>query len=263
MQVIAPVFPWKKATFLHERATVANDDPSPGSEPVLQEAERQADAWRQLMSGDDATLDERLRSVGLDREAFLRILARAGSPQEGPGDSGSWVSLIEEVIEQRHAGEPLPPSLQPPARPGEPGLAFSGFLQPFIRLAAARLRTVTAALQARYGLELPLLASEAEASLLEGLARRLQALSTRTLILELNVARVMGELPGETPQERFHHFSTARLQEPRVLGALLEEYPVLARLLATSTERWLTVSLELLERLAMDREALGRVFLGG
>ncbi|MFY0523704.1 hypothetical protein ACN28I_11130 [Archangium gephyra] len=89
-----------------------------------------------------------------------------------------------------------------------------------------------------------MLSSEAEASLLEGLARRLQSLSTRTLILELNVARVMDELPGDTPQERFHHFSTVRFQEPRVLVAVLEEYPVLARLLATSTERWLTVSLE-------------------
>ncbi|WP_375765797.1 type 2 lanthipeptide synthetase LanM family protein [Archangium gephyra] len=263
MQAIAPVFPWKKATFLHERALASNDNPSAGSEPVLQEAERRANAWRQLMSGDDATLDERLKSVGLDREAFLRILARAESTQEGPGDSGSWVSLIEEVIEQRHAGEPLPPSLQPPARPGEPGLAFSGFLQPFIRLAAARLRTVTAALQARYGLELPLLSSEAEASLLESLARRLQSLSTRTLILELNVARVMDELPGETPQERFHHFSTVRLREPRVLMALLEEYPVLARLLATSTERWIAVSLELLERVASEREQLSQSFLGG
>ena len=263
MQVIPPVFPWKKAAFLHERATAQTDDPPSEGEPVLQEAERRASAWRQLMWGDDATLDERLRSVGLDREAFLRILARAGSQEESASDSGSWVSLIEEVIEQRHAGEPLPPSLQPPAGPGQPGLAFSGFLQPFIRLAAARLRTVTAALQARYGLEFPLLSSEAESSLLEGLARRLQSLSTRTLILELNVARVMDELPGGTPQERFHHFSTVRLQEPRVLVAVLEEYPVLARLLATSTERWLTVSLELLERIASEREQLGQTFLGG
>jgi type 2 lantibiotic biosynthesis protein LanM len=263
MQVIAPVFPWKKATFLHERATAKNDDLAPGSEPVLQEAERRASAWRQLMSGDDATLNERLKSVGLDRESFLRILVRSGSQQEGSEDSGSWVSLIEEVIEQRHAGEPLPPPLQAPAGPGQPGLAFSGVFHPFLRIAAARLRTVTAAVQARHGLEHPLLSAEAEASLLGGLARRLQFLSTRTLILELNVARVMEQLPGDTPQERFHHFCTTRFQEPRVLVALLEEYPVLARLLATSTERWLAVGLELLERIAADREQLGQVFLGG
>ncbi|MFL5355887.1 type 2 lanthipeptide synthetase LanM family protein [Archangium sp.] len=263
MQVIAPVFPWKKATFLHERATAKGGDSPSGNDPAHEEAERQMSAWRQLMSGDDATLDERLRSVGLDREDFLRILLRAESAGEGPEDSGSWVSLIEEVIEQRHAGEPLPSSLQPPAAPGKPGLPFSGFLQPFVRIAAARLRTVVAAMQARYGLEQALLTPEAEATLLESLARRLQFLSTRTLILELNVARVMDLLPGDTPQERFHHFCTTHFLEPRVHMALLEEYPVLARLLATGTERWLAVTLELLERIATDRQQLGQVFLGG
>ena len=216
MQVIAPVFPWKKATFLHERATAKGGDSPSGKEPAHEEAERQMSAWRQLMAGDDATLDERLRSVGLDREDFLRILLRAESAGEGPEDSGSWVSLIEEVIEQRHAGEPrLPPSLQPPSAPGKPGQPFSGFLHPFVRIAAARLRTVVAAMQARYGLEQALLTPEAEATLLESLARRLQFLSTRTLILELNVARVMDQLPGDTPQERFHYFCTTHFQEPR------------------------------------------------
>ncbi|WNG38074.1 type 2 lantipeptide synthetase LanM [Archangium violaceum] len=263
MQVIAPVFPWKKATFLHERATVKGGSPLSGHDSAQQDAERQVRAWRQLMSGDDATLEERLRSVGLDREDFLQILLQSERQEEGVEGSGSWVSLIEEVIAQRHAGEPLPPSLQAPSAPGQPGLSFSGVLHPFLRLAAARLRTVLAALQTRYGLEHALLAPEAEAALLDGLARRLQFLSTRTLILELNVARMMEQLPGNTPQERFHHFSTVHVQEPRVLFALLEEYPVLARLLATSTERWLTVTLELLERLATDREQLSHTFLGG
>jgi type 2 lantibiotic biosynthesis protein LanM len=263
MQVIAPVFPWKKATFLHERATAKGGALAPGSDSAREEAERRADAWRQLMSGDDATLDERLGSVGLDRQAFLQLLSHSGGQEDGPEDSGSWVFLVQEVLEQRHAAEALPASLQAPSAPGQPGLSFSGLLHPFLRIAAARLRTVLAALQARHGLERPLLAPEAEAALLEGLARRLQFLSTRTLILELNVARMLEQLPGKTPQERFHHFSTQHLREPRVLGALLEEYPVLARLLATSTERWLDVSLELLQRLVADQELLGQTFHRG
>ncbi|QRN93727.1 type 2 lantipeptide synthetase LanM family protein [Archangium violaceum] len=263
MQVIAPVFPWKKATFLHERATAKGGAPSEGNDSAREEAERRADAWRQLMSGDDATLDERLSSVGLDRQAFLQLLAHSGGQDDEPEDSGSWVFLIQEVIEQRHAGEALPTSLQAPSSPGQPGLSFSGLLHPFLRIATARLRTSLAALQARHGLERPILAPEAEAALLEGLARRLQFLATRTLILELNVARMLEQLPGDSPQERFHYFSTRHLGEPRVLVALLEEYPVLARLLATSTERWLDVSLELLQRLVADHELLGQTFLGG
>jgi len=263
MQVIAPVFPWKKATFLHERVTPKRGEAPESDAPPLSEAERRASTWRQLMAGDEAMLDERLRSIGLDREEFLRILDRSGEPEEGPEDSGSWVYLIHDVIEQRHEGEPLPDSLRAPTGPGQPGLSFSGVLHPFLRIAAARLRTVAAALRARYGLEEALLTQEAEAQLLEGLARRLQYLSMRTLILELNVARMLEQLPGDTAQERFHYFSTIHFQERRALVALLEEYPVLARLLATSTERWLTVGLELLEHLATDRDALGRMFLGG
>ena len=263
MQAIAPAFPWKKATFLHERATAKGATPSPASRPPPQEAERRASAWRQIMSGDDSTLEERLRSIGLDRPAFLEILAHAGGQgAEARGDD-SWVLLIQDVLERRHAGEPLPASLQAPSGPGQPGLSFSGFIHPFLQIAAARLRTVVAALQARHGLAQALMAPEAEAALLTGLAQRLQSLSTRTLILELNVARMMEELPGDTPQERFHHFSTRRFQEPRALLALLEEYPVLARLLATTTERWLTVSLEFLERFAGDRDPLGQLFLQG
>ena len=243
MQVIAPVFPWKKATFLHERITPKRGDAPASNGPPLSEAERRASAWRQLMSGDEALLDERLKSIGLDREEFLRILARAGDSEEGPEDSGSWVYLIHDVIEQRHEGESLPDSLRAPPGPGQPGLSFSGVLHPFLRIAAARLRTVAAALRARFGLAEPLLTAEAEAQLLEGLARRLQFLSMRTLILELNVARMLEQLPGDTAQQRFHYFSTTHFQERRALVALLEEYPVLARLLATSTERWLTVSL--------------------
>jgi type 2 lantibiotic biosynthesis protein LanM len=263
MQVLAPVFPWKKATFLHERITPKEGDVPTSNGPLRSEAERRASAWRQLMSGDEALLDERLRSIGIDREEFLRILACSGEPEEGPEDSGSWVYLIHDVIERRHEGEALPDSLRAPTGPGQPGLSFSGVLHPFLRLAAARLRTVAAALRARYGLAEALLTAGAEAQLLEGLARRLQFLSMRTLILELNVARMLAQLPGDTAQERFHSFSTTHFQERQALVALLEEYPVLARLLATSTERWFTVTLELLERLAMDREALGRVFLGG
>ncbi|HYI01516.1 type 2 lanthipeptide synthetase LanM family protein, partial [Hyalangium sp.] len=46
-------------------------------------------------------------------------------------------------------------------------------------------------------------------------------------------------------------------------AALLEEYPVLARLMVTALERWQEASLELLGHLAADRELLERTFLSG
>jgi type 2 lantibiotic biosynthesis protein LanM len=205
------------------------------------------------MSGDEKAFEERLHDVGLDRQAFLRILTRSGSPQWEPSSHDTWVELLQEILNGQHAREPLPATLQAPASVGQPGMAFSGFLQPFLRLGAARLRA-----------RLPEpLRPEVESTLLENLARKLQTLATRVLILELNVARMLEQLPGGTPQERFHYFSTAWLQQPHVQSALLEEYPVLARLLATTVERWLDTSLEFLEHLATDRASLGVAFGGG
>ena len=159
--------------------------------------------------------------------------------------------LLEDLLEWRHVEQPLPASLQAASGPGRPGLPFSGVLHPLLQGAAARLRSAVT------------LAPEVETALLEGLARRLQALTTRTLLLELNVARVLKRLPGDTPEARFHHFSVHHFQTPGALHALLGEYPELARLLVTVTGHWLAASLELLERVDAERALLGRVFLGG
>jgi type 2 lantibiotic biosynthesis protein LanM len=261
MHALPPPFPWKKATFLHERASAA-EAARPESEAALQQAERRASAWKQVMSGDEPTLEERLSSVGLSREAFLRVLARE-EPDTGDAAGEPWEHLLQEVLEERYAEEPLPASFQAPAGAGQPGLPFSGFLHPFLRLGAARLRAGLAALRARHPPENPLVGPQIEVTLLENLMQRLHELASRVLILELNVARMMDQLSGATPQERFHDFSTVRLRDPEVRAAILKEYPVLARLMTTALERWREANLEFLAHLAADRELLSQKFLGG
>jgi type 2 lantibiotic biosynthesis protein LanM len=262
MHALPPSFPWKKATFLHERALAVDEGTRPESEAALQQAERRASAWKQVMSVDEPTLEERLSSVGLSREDFLRVLARE-EPDTGDASGEPWEHLLEEVLEERHAHEPLPALFQAPASAGQPGLPFSGLLHPFLRLGAARLRAGLAALRERHPLAEPLVSSELEVALLENLMQRLHELASRVLILELNVARMMDQLSGTTSQERFHDFSTVRLREPEVRAALLKEYPVLARLMITTLDRWREAHLEFLEHLATDREELSRRFLGG
>jgi type 2 lantibiotic biosynthesis protein LanM len=262
MHARSPAFPWQRATFLHERALETGTRAPRGSEVALLRAEQRASAWREVMSVDEPILEERLRSVGLSREEFLRILAHGGEEAESPPGE-LWEDTIREVLQDRYAKEPLPAALQAPAGAEQPGLPFSGFLQPFLRLGAARLRMGLLTLRARHPSRRPLASPEVEAMLLESLAQRLHELASRVLILELNVARLMEQLSGDTPQERFHHFSTVRLREPEVRSALLEEYPVLARLMTTTLERWRVTSLELLEHLTLDREVLERTFLGG
>src|SRR5205814_10072141 len=81
----------------------------------------------------------------------------------------------------------------------------------------------------------------------------------KTIVLELNVARVQGRLQGETPEERFQCFLQQLGQHENMLS-LLEEYAVLARQLVETLDRWVMCELELLERLCADWEQIKSVF---
>lgn len=88
---------------------------------------------------------------------------------------------------------------------------------------------------------------------------KLLGMMSRTLILELNVARLQGLLAGETPEERFASF-VARLRRPDVAGELLREYAVLARRLTNAVRQWVAFSLEFLAHLCADWAELRAVF---
>jgi len=98
-----------------------------------------------------------------------------------------------------------------------------------------------------------------EAQFVPGLVRMLIIILARTLILELNVARLRGELAGNTPEERFHSFIES-LRVPERALALLEEYPVLARQLTLRIDSWFDYSIEFLTHLCNDWEAVQATF---
>jgi type 2 lantibiotic biosynthesis protein LanM len=87
------------------------------------------------------------------------------------------------------------------------------------------------------------------------LCHRLGPMVGRTMVLELNVARLRGELRGETPQMRYESFLT-RLCDEDYAAALLSEYPVLTRQLAQSVDQWASFNCEFLRDLAADWPAL-------
>lgn len=91
---------------------------------------------------------------------------------------------------------------------------------------------------------------------------RLVQLASRTLVLELARARDRGELAGDTPAERFLDF-THRLVGGSELAEFLAAYPVLARVLSESCRQGVEGHLELVARLAEDRESLVAGLLDG
>ena len=81
----------------------------------------------------------------------------------------------------------------------------------------------------------------------------------RTFALELNVARIRGELKASTSEGRFDEFCALLATRERTLR-LLVEYPVLARILTEETIRAVEATNEFLSRLSQDWPVLTSTF---
>ncbi|NOK60969.1 MAG: type 2 lantipeptide synthetase LanM [Chloroflexi bacterium AL-W] len=81
----------------------------------------------------------------------------------------------------------------------------------------------------------------------------------RTMALELQVARLLGLLQGNTSKERFWSF-IERLRQEDTRIRLFEEYPVLARQLTQTFAHWEQSCHEFLQRLCTDWEVICSTF---
>ncbi|MDY7076103.1 MAG: type 2 lanthipeptide synthetase LanM family protein [Chloroflexota bacterium] len=253
---------WKHGTFLHERV-VSKSEAADTLEPaVLEEAEQRLQVWQESMLIDDDVFEERWALVGLSREAFLQVLADVGVTVISK-DVLAWSSFIDQMVSGEYAQEPLPQlTTINPVNPGEgpKPVPFQGFLRPFLQMGIGCLRAGVSTIRGRYHLKKSPLDDKAETELLRGLAQRLLFRCTGTLVLELNVARMLNKLPGSTTKDRFDYFSESFFEQKDNLLGLLQEYPVLARLMVTTAERWVEVTLEFLERLVADRHLISQTF---
>ncbi len=219
------------SAYLHERSA------GPGGDPVA-EHER-VESWRESAFLDDPVLDIRLRELGLSRAEFGRLLT------DGAYDAGStaldWAGELAAVLATgTGAVTGLARSTKLWAQ-GFDRLAFAGLIERFL---------------AYYEPRVPRTAGTVRVSLLESLANRLLTVATRTLLLELNVARVHGRLTGATPGERYDHYDRVLLTDPDYLRSLFGEYPVLGRAMVECGRRWASAMAELFQRLDADRPAL-------
>jgi type 2 lantibiotic biosynthesis protein LanM len=222
-----------RALHLTERSPAAGD-PAAGAAA--------AEAWStETGLGDPANLARRLRADGLDPAGFRALLAARHTPAPaGPG-THAWVSTVDAVLALART---VPAAEAEAVRALVTGLARVSW--PFLLWAARETR-------ARLGeAQLP---GPALDGLVRSLADVLVGRAGRTLILELNVARLRDELAGESPEARFRFFID-RFADPARFAALLDEYPVLARLLATVTAHWVDAVAEAVTRFHADRPLL-------
>jgi type 2 lantibiotic biosynthesis protein LanM len=247
---------WHKALTLAERASAPRDTPGapPGDDAL---AGRRLARWRgQEPFPGDGFFARRLTLDGLTEPELHALL---GEPAEALASRETaplpWISTLAEAF-----ACPAPESFPEPLSEG-PARGFLQALRPLLDAAYSRLLEGLRSLEARYPAA-PFDAATSGPLLAAGLPPILLFAMSRTLVAELQIARQEGRLAGETSEERFQSFLDG-LREPARVLALLSRYPVLARALVESVDRWVLVSLELLERLARDAPDLIDLFSPG
>jgi len=255
-----PDVAWYQALTLAERIASLRAHPGPPGPVDAERAQRQLKRWRAKRPlSEEALYEQRLKSAGITQEELLRLL---GEPTEALRARvpvpPRWMLDIEEALAQPVPETALP---YPEEVLREPNAGLLAAAEPFLHQGLARLQRGIAA-QVSSAAFLPLEPTQAGALLFASLPMQILSMLSRTLALEIHVARLEEKLEGQSPAERFASF-VKRLRMPEVRQALYREYPLLARQLVTKVGLWVDTSLEFLQRLSLDWEDIRRVLSPG
>lgn len=222
---------------------------------LLQKAQRRLYAWKQQTPFDShAYFAQRLAMDGIAEEELLELLAESDEVlQARLADAPEWLVILGLAYARAASGLSIEPDLLADLSPTSDRNGPLALLQPFRPLLQWGIACLQAGIQqSSQQWNCPPFAVQSLHALFAAyLPDLLLPKVDRALVLEMHVAKLRGQLLGETPQERFACY-IERLNDPDVLRVLLEEYCVLARQLVVSIERWVDVSLELAQRLAAD-----------
>ncbi|WP_412543850.1 type 2 lanthipeptide synthetase LanM family protein [Longispora sp. K20-0274] len=227
---------WARGLTLTERPT-----PAPGR-VVAGDADRAARRlarWRTVFPTGEA-FGARLAAAGIDENVLALLLAEDATSLAGRVDRPDWAGFAERAAQLARP---------PTGREFTWEDGFGAIVGPFAELAAREL------LAAEPGLR------DLRAGFTAQTRGLLTRLARRTLVLELNVYRVSGRLDGAMPRDRFASF-VRQLCTREGLTALIEEYAVLARLLAQACLQNVTAWVELYGRFTRDRPAIVADLLG-
>jgi type 2 lantibiotic biosynthesis protein LanM len=219
-------------------------------------AARRLERWQtQAPFSDDGFFARRLAVDGLSADDLAILLGEeAGSLRERHGAPPGWLLEIEEAFSSAQPADPFPWHEAIPFDPAS-SAAFLILVEPLVRRGYERLQRRIETLPASEGLDLD--PHGTVGCLLPGLVLALRQNLARTLVLELQAARLEEILLGDTPEDRFQSF-IASLRSPRTALDIVGRYPVLARHVVEWIAQWEEVCGEMLERLVSDWEEIRR-----
>lgn len=216
-------------------------------------ANRRLEHWKsQPPFNQDTYFSQRLTAGSISEAEFLQLL---GESMEAVSDRSSsppdWFMEIKQAFAADAQFEPIP---RTEALNDIQTFDFLNLIEPLITQGRDRFQAGIETLIATHP-NLPFDPDTIETLLFVNLPKRLLSIISRTLVLELNVARLQGQLQGKTPEQRFQTF-TQRLRQRDIACSILQEYPVLARQALICINHWVTTSLEFLQHLCSDWQAL-------
>jgi class II lanthipeptide synthase len=247
---------WYNALTLSERVALRRSslEDTPDMSPVAGQTTQRLGAWRAqepFNKGD--YFNRRLASHGMSEEEFSRAVSEPIENVHRMASQPPWLETLDRAFSQATPGSDLTSP-----EDGRVGLGLLEVVKPLLTDARVRLQQGVRAL-ATMQRPLPFDPDTITDLLTPSLAFKALRILDRTLVLELNVARLNGVLDGETAEERFQSFVRRLSQRDKAL-ALLEEYPVLARQLVQAVDQWIAFNLEFLEHLSCDWKLICATF---
>ncbi|MGN7485618.1 type 2 lanthipeptide synthetase LanM family protein [Priestia megaterium] len=194
----------------------------------------------------------------INEEELLNLASTEIIEEEFQINQEKWFLYIEELLSEKHSDITIPKLIFENFDSMGNNISFIGFLKPFLKTALGRLSLRIDIIKKKYNMVLSPIHEELEAILLYHLINQLVRICYRTLILELNVARVSGQLKGDTGEERYKYFEEVLLNDKEYLNSIYTEYPVLIRLMATKCEFWIQNIEELFDRLENDKQLISK-----
>jgi type 2 lantibiotic biosynthesis protein LanM len=204
--------------------------------------------WAELVDDDDDSCELAISALGVDRARLIRLLG--GSAVSGLGERlPPWARYAERLCAL---------GADQDCDPAEYGLVTVA--ADLVHGAQAELSRRVASARSKFGWppelkDLPEILSSSWPRV------ELEMAVHRTMVLELNVARVQGRLSGESPKERYDDY-LRQLAEPRMRQQIWAEYPVLLRYCVDRLNFWVDSCCEFASHLAADFDALPAL-LGG
>jgi type 2 lantibiotic biosynthesis protein LanM len=239
---------WAGALTLRERLAGLERSSHTASERAARRMQR----WQtQAPFGDPDLFNQRLAVDGLTPERLLGVLDEpVEQVAERTPDATMWADDLLRAYAEFHSHLPSDPDTSE--------RALLVVLEPLIEQAREKLARGARGIAARS--ERPLFDPASIGTLLdEKLPRRLFSMLARCMALELHTASSHGALSGDTPAERFRSF-VEYLADPDGALDFLGAYPVLARQISICLDQWVESSLEFLDRLVADADAIRASF---